>query len=71
MIPISRPLIEDAERSAVLAVLMSGQLAHGPRVQEFEERFAAFAGAANAVAVTSGTSSLQLALLRGISPATR
>lgn len=69
MIPISHPLIEDEEKAAVLAVLGSGQLAHGPRVREFEERFAEFVGAAHAVAVTSGTSSLHLALLaRGIAP---
>jgi len=69
MIPISHPLIEDEEKAAVLAVLGSGQLAHGPRVQEFEGRFAEFVGAAHAVAVTSGTSSLHLALLaHGIGP---
>ena len=69
MIPISHPLIEDEEKAAVLAVLGSGQLAHGPRVREFEERFAEFVGAAHAVAVTSGTSSLHLALLaHGIAP---
>ena len=38
-------------------------------MQEFEERFAEFVGAAHAVAVTSGTSSLHLALLaHGIGP---
>jgi len=69
MIPISRPLIEDEEKAAVLAVLESGQLAHGARVQEFEARFAEFVGAAHAVAVTSGTSSLHLAVLaHGIGP---
>lgn len=69
MIPISRPLIEDEEKAAVLAVLESGQLAHGARVEEFEARFAEFVGAAHAVAVTSGTSSLHLALLaHGIGP---
>ena len=69
MIPISRPLIEDEEKAAVLAVLSSGQLAHGARVKEFEARFAEFAGAAHGVAMTSGTSSLHLALLaHGIGP---
>ena len=63
MIPISRPIIEDEEKAAVLAVLGSGQLAHGNRVHEFETRFADVAGAAHAIAVTSGTSSLHLALL--------
>jgi len=69
MIPISRPSIGDEERSAVLAVLESGQLAHGPRVREFEERFAAHVGAKYAIALTSGTSSLHVALMaHGIGP---
>jgi perosamine synthetase len=69
MIPISRPSIGDEERSAVLAVLESGQLAHGPRVREFEERFAAHVGAKYAIALTSGTSALHVALMaHGIGP---
>jgi dTDP-4-amino-4,6-dideoxygalactose transaminase len=41
VIPIARPLIDDEEKAAVLAVLDSGHLAQGPRVRELEERFAA------------------------------
>jgi perosamine synthetase len=62
-IPISRPVITDAEKTAVLAVLDSGHLAQGPRTAEFEERFAQLCGVKHAVATSSGTSALHLALL--------
>ena len=69
MIPIARPLIGDDEKAAVMAVLNSGQLAQGPKVHEFEARFAAWAGRQHAVAVSSGTAALHLALLaHGIGP---
>ncbi|MGD0114520.1 MAG: DegT/DnrJ/EryC1/StrS family aminotransferase [Dehalococcoidia bacterium] len=62
MIPIARPLIDDEEKAAVLAVLDSGHLAQGPRVRELEERFAAMCGTREAVAVSSGTAALMVAL---------
>lgn len=69
MIPISRPLIDDEEKNAVLAALSSGQLAQGPRVREFEEHFAEWTGMRYAVATTSGTTALHVALLaHGIGP---
>lgn len=69
MIRIAQPLIGPEEREAALAVLASGQLAQGPRVAAFEEAFAAFVGAPYAVAVSSGTAALHLALLaHGIGP---
>ncbi len=43
-------------------VLRSGQLSLGPRVVEFEEKFAAYVGTRYAVAVNSGTSALHLAV---------
>ncbi|MCS6828890.1 MAG: DegT/DnrJ/EryC1/StrS family aminotransferase [Caldilinea sp.] len=63
MIPIAKPLIGEEEKAAVLDVLGSGQLAQGRCVREFEERFAAWVGARNAVAVSSGTTALHVALL--------
>ena len=69
MIPIARPIIGDDEKAAVMAVLNSGQLAQGPRVHEFEARFADWAGRKHAIAVSSGTAALHLALLaHGIGP---
>jgi dTDP-4-amino-4,6-dideoxygalactose transaminase len=63
MISIAKPLIGEEEKAAVMEVLGSGQLAQGRRVREFEERFAAWVGARYAVAVSSGTTALHVALL--------
>jgi dTDP-4-amino-4,6-dideoxygalactose transaminase len=49
--------------AAIVRVLESGQFALGPAVESFERDFAAYCGAADAVAVNSGTSALHLALL--------
>ena len=69
MIPIAKPLIGEEEKRAVIAVLESGQLAQGAKVQEFEERFAAFCGVKHAIATSSGTTALHTALLaHGIGP---
>jgi len=69
VIPIARPLLGDEEKEAVIAVLNSGRLVQGPRVEDFEGRFAAFCGARYAIATSSGTAALYIALLaHGISP---
>jgi len=62
-IPVAMPQIGDEEKSAVLDVLGSGQLAQGPVVEAFEHEFAAWCGAAHAVAVNSGTAALHLVML--------
>jgi dTDP-4-amino-4,6-dideoxygalactose transaminase len=43
--------------------MSSGSLAQGPRVKQLEEEFGAFVGADHAVATSSGTTALHLALL--------
>jgi perosamine synthetase len=63
MISIARPLIGDEEKQAVLEVLDSGIIAQGPRVKAFEEAFAEMCGVKQAIATTSGTTALHLALL--------
>ncbi|TKJ28412.1 MAG: aminotransferase DegT [Chloroflexi bacterium B3_Chlor] len=63
MIPIAKPLIGEEEKRAVVEVLESGQLAQGPKVDEFEERFAALCGVNHAIATSSGTTALMTALL--------
>jgi len=68
-IPISRPDITEAEKAAVIEVLESGLLAQGTRTAKFEEHFAQMCGVKHAVAVSSGTSALHIALLtNGIGP---
>lgn len=62
MIPVSRPWFGAEEESAVVATLRSRWVAEGPRVAEFEKAFAAYLGQAQAIAVSSGTTGLHLAL---------
>lgn len=63
MIPLARPSIGDAEIAAAERVLRSGRLSAGPEVERFEERLAVLCDRPSAVATSSGTSALELALL--------
>jgi perosamine synthetase len=62
-IPLSAPDIGQAEIDAVTAVLHRSQLSLGPELEAFEREFADFHDAPDAVAVSSGTAGLHLALL--------
>lgn len=69
MIPISKPWITEAEKKAVLEVLESGMLAQGARVARLEEQFAEVCGTRHAIATSSGTTALHIALMaHGIGP---
>lgn len=69
MIHISQPYIGDEEKQAVLNVLDSGMLAQGRYTAELEGRFADLCGVRHAVAFSSGTTALHIALLaHGIGP---
>ena len=59
-IPLSRPDIGEREIEYVTRALKSGQLSLGPRLAEFEQKFAAYAGTRFAMATNSGTSALHL-----------
>ena len=63
MIPIAKPFIGDEEIKEVEAVLRSGFIAQGPKVAEFEEKFAEYIGTRHAIATSSGTTALHVALL--------
>ena len=68
-IPLSRPDITDREVKAVVDVLRSGRLSMGPRQDRFEELVAERTGRRHAVAVSSGTAGLHLALAAlGVGP---
>jgi len=62
-IPLSAPDITEAEIEAVNAVLRTPHLSLGPELPEFEAALAKYHGVADAVAVSSGTAGLHLALL--------
>ncbi len=61
-IPHSRPLLGREERKAAADVISSGMLAQGLEVARFEREMAAALGRRHAVAVSSGTAALHLAL---------
>lgn len=63
MIRLSIPSIDKKEERAVAAVLKSGFLVQGKTVAHFEELVARYVGIKHAVAVSSGTSAIHLALL--------
>jgi len=58
LLPYGRQSLDDEDIAAVVDVLKSDWLTTGPKVGEFEERFAAWVGAAHAVSFSSGTAAL-------------
>jgi perosamine synthetase len=62
-IPLSAPDITEPEIEAVAAVLRSPYLSLGPKLSEFESAMSRFTGVPYAIAVSSGTAGLHLALL--------
>ena len=62
MIPIANPEITEIEKERVMEVLDSGMLASGPKVKEFNEKFAEYVRADYGIATTSGTTALDVAV---------
>ena len=50
MIPIAKPVLEEAEAEAARQAVLSGWVTQGPEVADFEREFAAFVGAPHAAA---------------------
>jgi perosamine synthetase len=63
VIPIAKPVLEEAEAEAARDAVLSGWVSQGAQVAAFEREFAARVGAAHACAVSSCTTALHLALL--------
>ncbi len=59
---LANPTFGEEALDAIGAVLVSGQLTQGPVVAEFEQAIADFCGVAHAVATTSATTAIELAL---------
>ncbi|RYU82397.1 UDP-4-amino-4,6-dideoxy-N-acetyl-beta-L-altrosamine transaminase [Hymenobacter persicinus] len=71
-IPYGRQHITEEDIQAVAETLRSDFLTQGPKVAEFEAKFAAYIGARYAVAVSNGTAALHLcALALGVQPGQR
>jgi len=62
-IPYGKQNITDEDIQAVVDVLKSDFLTQGPKIQEFEERFADYIGSRYAVAVANGTAALHLSAM--------
>ena len=68
-IPLTDVVLSEEDIAAVLECLEGGWLTMGPRTDRFERAFAEFCDVPHAVAVSSGTAALHLALLgAGIGP---
>jgi perosamine synthetase len=68
-VPFARPSMRGGEAQALAEVIASGWVSQGPRVAAFEAAFAERVGAPEAVATTSCTTALQLALyVSGVGP---
>lgn len=63
MIPIAKPHLTHDEAQAAYDTILSGWITQGPKVQEFEEKFAAYTGAKYAIAVSNCTTALHLTMI--------
>ena len=63
IVPLSRPDITELEIENVVAVLRTPHLSLGPRLPEFEQKFAGYLGMKHAIAVSSGTAGLHTVLI--------
>lgn len=62
-IPYGRQHITDEDIAAVVETLKSDYLTQGPKIKEFEDKFAAYTGAKYNVLVSNGTAGLHLAAM--------
>ncbi len=62
-IPYGRQFIDDEDIEAVIKTLKSDWLTQGPKIQEFEEKFAEYVGSRYAIACSNGTAALHLSNL--------
>ena len=63
MIPIAKPFLDKDDAQNAYDTILTNWITQGPRVQEFEEKFAAYVGSKYAVAVSNCTTALHLAMI--------
>jgi len=62
-IPVAKPYLAKEEAQSAYDTILTNWVTQGPRVQEFEEKFAGYVGAKYAVAVSNCTTALHLAMI--------
>ena len=62
-IQLFKPWFEAAEHEALRQPLETGWVGPGPKVKEFEQRFAEYVGTKHAIALNSATAALHLAMM--------
>jgi len=63
MIPIAKPYLTNDEAQSTYDTILSGWVTQGPKVQEFEEKFAKYVGSKYAIALSNCTTALHLAMV--------
>jgi perosamine synthetase len=63
MIAIAKPYLIEEDAQAAYDTILTGWITQGPKVQEFEEKFASYVGAKYAVAVSNCTTALHLSMI--------
>ncbi|TAE18435.1 MAG: DegT/DnrJ/EryC1/StrS family aminotransferase [Bacteroidetes bacterium] len=62
-IPVAKPYLDAQDAQNAYDTILTGWVTQGPKVQEFEEKFAQYTGAKYAVAVSNCTTALHLAMI--------
>ena len=62
-IPIAKPYLDKEEAQNAYDTILTNWVTQGPRVQEFEEKFAVYVGSKYAVALSNCTTALHLAMI--------
>jgi dTDP-4-amino-4,6-dideoxygalactose transaminase len=63
MIPIAKPYLTKEDAQSAYDTILTGWITQGPRVLEFEEKFAKYVGSKFAVAVSNCTTALHLSMI--------
>ncbi|MDB5226406.1 MAG: aminotransferase DegT [Bacteroidota bacterium] len=62
-IPVAKPFLDKEDAQNAYDTILTGWVTQGPRVQEFEEKFAKYTGSKYAVALSNCTTALHLAMI--------